>query len=49
MCLILDFGRDVDENYTLLCCYAVSSGNSLPTFGGQLSRNVSKESSLFAT
>jgi len=48
MCLILEFGRDVDENCTILHCYAVISGNSLLTFGGHLSRNVDKELSLFA-
>jgi hypothetical protein len=45
---ISDVDHDVDENYTLLHCYAVSSGNSLLTFGGRLPRNVEKELSLFA-
>jgi hypothetical protein len=31
-CLISDFRREVDENFTLLGYYAANSGNSLPTF-----------------
>jgi hypothetical protein len=31
------FRREVDENCSLLDCYAASSGNSLPTFRGNLS------------
>jgi len=31
-CFISDFSREVDEHCALLCCYAASSGISLPTF-----------------
>jgi len=58
-CVILGFRRDVDENYSLLCHRAASSGNYLPTFRDNLSlnpeegadrllRNVCKEWPLLA-
>ena len=30
--VIAGFRREIDENCALLCCYAASSGNLLPTF-----------------
>jgi hypothetical protein len=47
MCLISDLCYYVDENCTVLGCYAPSGGNSLLTFGGYLSQNVGKELLLF--
>jgi hypothetical protein len=40
------FRREVDENCALLCYYAASSGNSLPTFRGNLSTPSSKVRNL---
>jgi hypothetical protein len=36
-CAISGFRREVDENCTLLGCYAASSGNFFPTFRDNLS------------
>jgi len=36
-CVTSGFHREVDENCALLCHYAASSGNSLPTFRDNLS------------
>jgi len=36
LCVISGFRRDVHENCALLGCYAASSGDSLPTFRGNL-------------
>ena len=37
LCMISGFRHKVDENCTLLGCYAVKSGNSLQTFWDNLS------------
>jgi len=42
--MISGFCREVDENYILLGCYAVRSGNSLPTFRDSLSLPSSRDS-----
>jgi hypothetical protein len=35
-CVVSDFSREVEENCALLCYYAASSGNFLPTFRDNL-------------
>jgi hypothetical protein len=35
--VISGFSREVDEKYALLCCYAESIGNFLPTFRDNVS------------
>jgi hypothetical protein len=47
LCEISGFRREVDENCALLGYYAVSRGNSLPTFRDQ-PRNVGNEFLLLA-
>jgi hypothetical protein len=37
LCVISGFRREVDGNCALLCCYAASSGNSIPTFRNDVS------------
>ena len=37
LCVISGFRHDVDENYSLLGCYATWNSNSSPTFRGNLS------------
>jgi len=50
--VISGFHREADKNCALLCFYALSSGNLLPTFREDvtdwLSRNVCTELRLFA-
>jgi len=43
LCVIPGFRHEVDENCALLCYYAASSGNCLPTFRD----NISVPSSRF--
>jgi hypothetical protein len=45
-CVISDFRCEVDENSSLLPCYAAYSGNSLPTFRDNLSVSSSKVKGL---
>jgi len=42
--MISGFSHEVDENFTLLCYYAVSSGNSLPMLRDSLSKKKSLDS-----
>jgi hypothetical protein len=42
ICVSSGFRREVDENCVLPGCYGERSGNSLPTFGGNLSVPTSR-------